>query len=154
MWRKLICELCADFEPVADLDPGPEFLPGVTPADLESVERQLGVTLPASLKELLAESNGVLVCFGQHLIWSAQEIVRRNLELRSDPGFADYMPFDGLLFFGDAGVDGISFAFPIGRNGEVREHVFAWYPIEDNREWKAQSLRAYVEGWLTGKLTV
>lgn len=154
MWRELIRELCADMEPIADLDPGPEFFTGASPDELKAVEQQLGVALPASLKDLLAESNGVLVCFGQHLIWSTDELVRRNLELLTDPGFADYMPFDGLLFFGDAGVDGISFAFPIGRNGAMREHVFAWFPIGDSREWKAQSLRAYVEGWLTGKLTV
>ena len=49
---------------------------------------------------------------------------------------------------------GISSAVPIGRDGVVREHVFAWYPIEDSREWKAQSLRAYVEGRLMGKPAV
>lgn len=154
MWRELIGELCKDFEPVAHLDPGPEFFPGATPAELEAVERQLGVPLPPSLKELLAESNGVLVCFGQHLIWSTDEIVSRNLELRTNPMYEDYMPFDHLLFFGAAGVDGILFAFPIYRNGHVGDHIFAWYPIEDSRPWKAQSLRAYVEGWLTGKLVV
>jgi SUKH superfamily protein len=154
MWRELIRELCKDFEPVAHLDPGPEFFPGATPADLEAVERQLGVPLPSSLKELLAESNGVLVCFGQHLIWSTDEIVRRNLELRTNPIYEDYMPLDHLLFFGDAGVDGIQFAYPISRNGVVRDRIFVWYPMEDGREWKAHSLRAYVEGWLTGKLTV
>lgn len=154
MWRELISELCKDIEPIADLDPNPEFFPGAVPAELKGVEDRLGIGLPASLTGLLAESNGVFVHFGQHLIWSTGEIVRRNLELRTDPGFADYMPFDGLLFFGDAGVDGIAFAFPIGRNGVVGDHVVAWYPIEDSREWKAQSLRVYVEGWLTGKLTV
>ncbi|HEU5440105.1 MAG TPA: SMI1/KNR4 family protein [Ktedonobacterales bacterium] len=154
MWRELIRELCKDFEPVAHLDPGPEFFPGATPAELEAVERQLGVPLPPSLKELLDESNGVLVCFGQHLIWSTDEMVSRNIELRTDPIYADDMPLDHLLFFGDAGVDGIQFAFPISRNGLVGHHIFAWDHMEDGRQWKARSLRAYVEGWLTGKLTV
>jgi hypothetical protein len=64
------------------------------------------------------------------------------------------MPFDHLLIFGDAGVDGILFAFPITDGRIDRDLVHAWYPIDDTRELKALSLRDYVEGWLSGKLTV
>jgi SUKH superfamily protein len=113
------------------------------------------VRLPESLAELLRESNGVLVTFGQHLIWSTDEIARTNLEMRNDAQYRDnYMPFDHLLFFGDAGVDGIRFGFALIGGRIKKDWVYAWYPIEDERVLKTCSLRAYVEGWLTGKLNV
>jgi cell wall assembly regulator SMI1 len=104
MWREFIREHHPDLEPIAGNDPGPEFSPGATPQDLQAVEQQLEVSLPDTLNELLAETNGVLVVFGTHLIWTTDEIVRRNLELRRTPTYQDaYMPFDHLLFFADAG---------------------------------------------------
>lgn len=155
MWRELIRELTRDEQPIGGLRPGPDFFSGATPDELATVERTLGVRLPASLTELLRESNGVLITFGQHLIWSTDEITRTNLAMRTDPRYQEnYMPFDQLLFFGDAGVDGIRFAFAIIGGRIDQEQVFAWYPIDDARTLKAYSLRAYVEGWLSGKLTV
>jgi hypothetical protein len=75
--------------------------------------------------------------------------------MRDDPTHQKtWMPFDHLLFFGDAGVDGILFAFAIIGGRIARDRVYAWYPIEDNRVLKADSLRTYVEGWLIGRLTV
>ena len=155
MWRELISELTRDEQPIGDLHPGPDFFPGVTPDELDAVERALGVRLPVSLEGLLRESNGVWVTFGTPLIWSADEIARTNREMRDDPQYQETcMPFDHLLFFGGAGVDGILFAFPIIRGRIDRDRVYAWYPIEDNRELKATSLRGYVEGWLSGRLKV
>jgi hypothetical protein len=93
MWRGLIQELTRDAQPIGELHPGPEFLPGATPEELTAVERELGVRLPQGLTELLGESNGVLVDFGQHLIWSTDEITRRNREMRTDPQYREnYLP--------------------------------------------------------------
>ncbi len=155
MWRELIREHHPRLEPIGGAEPGPEFFPGATPDELTAVERQLDVLLPASLKELLAETNGALVVFGTHLIWSTDEIARRNLEMRTAPAYQEnYMPFEHLLFFGDAGVGGIQFAFGIIEGTIKDEHVYAWYPIEDGRPWKAPSLRVYIEWLLSGKLKV
>lgn len=155
MWRELIGELTRDEQPIGELHPGPDFFPGATPEELATVEHVLGVRLPESLTELLRESNGVLVSFGQHLIWSTDEITRTNLAMRTDPRYREsYMPFDHLLFFGDAAVDGILFAFAILGGRIDRDRVYAWYPIGDDRILKAPSLQAYVEGWLSGKLSV
>jgi SMI1-KNR4 cell-wall len=155
MWRELIRELTCDEQPTGDLHPGPDFFSGATPDELATVERTLGVRLPESLTELLRESNGILVMFGQHLVWSTDEIMRTNLAMRADPRYQEsYMPFDHLLFFGDAGVDGIRFAFAISGGRIDQDRVYAWYAIDDARILKALSLRAYVEGWLSGKLTV
>lgn len=155
MWRELIGELTRDEQPIVDLHPGPGFFPGATQDELDAVERALGARLPESLQEVLRETNGVLVTFGQHLIWSTDEITRTNLAMRTDPRYGEsYMPFDHLLFFGDAGVDGILFAFAIIQGHIDQDRVYAWYPIEDNRELKASSLREYVEGWLSGRVKV
>lgn len=155
MWRELIWEHHPRLEPIGGADPGPEFFPGATPDELAAIERQLDVSLPASLKELLTETNGALVVFGTHLIWSTEEMVRRNLEMRTAPFHKeDYMPFGHLLFFGDAGVDGIQFAFGIIEGTVKREDVYACYPIGDDRTWKAPSLRVYIEWSLSGRLRV
>lgn len=155
MWRELIQEHHPRLEPIGGAEPGPEFFSGATPDQLAAVESQLEVWLPASLKELLAETNGAFVVFGTYLIWSTDEIVRRNLEMRTAPAYQDnYMPFEHLLFFGDAGVDGIQFAFGIIEGAIKRDDVYAWYPIEDGRLWKAPSLRVYIEWSLSGKLNV
>src|SRR6516165_5222268 len=114
MWRELINELTRDEQPIGDVQPGPDFSAGATADELSAVERALSVQLPASLRELLGESNGVQVAFGQHIIWSTDEIAHKNRTMRGDPAYQKtWMPFDHLLFFGDAGVDGILFAFPI-----------------------------------------
>jgi hypothetical protein len=113
------------------------------------------VLLPASLKELLAESNGVLATYGTHLIWTTGEIVCTNGEMRMSPSYQErYMPFEPLLFFADAGVDGILFAFGIIQGQIKREDIYSWNPSEDSREWNAPSLKTYIDWWLGGKLKV
>jgi hypothetical protein len=155
MWRELISELTRDEQPIGDLQPGPDYAPGAMPEELEAVEHCLGVRLPESLAGLLRESNGVWVTFGTPLIWSTDELTRNNREMRDDPRYQEtWMPFDHLLFFGGAGVDGILFALPIIGGRIDRDRVYAWYPIEDNRVLKAYSLQDYVEGWLSGRLKV
>jgi len=155
MWRELIRECHADLEPIAGEDPDPEFFAGVPPGELASVERQLGVQLPGSLSSLLAETNGAYAVFGTRLIWPTGEIVRRNREMRTAPRYqSGYMPFEHLLFFADAGVDGIQFAFGIIQEAIEREDVCAWNPYDDSREWKAPSLKTYIEWWLDGKIKV
>lgn len=155
MWRELISDLTCNEQLIGDMRPGPEFFPGATSDELATVQRALKVRLPGSLEELLRETNGILVTFGQHFIWSTDEIVHTNRRMREDSQHREnWMPFDRLLFFGDAGVDGILFAFPIIDGRIDRDQVYAWYPIEDTRELKAPSLRDYVEGWLSGRLTV
>ena len=120
MWRELISELTRDEQPIGDLDPGPDFMPGATSDELDAVEQALGVRLPISLKELLSESNGVHFEFGTPLVWSADEIARANREMRDDLwNQENYIPFDNLLFFGSAAVDGILFAFAINRDAST-----------------------------------
>jgi SMI1 / KNR4 family (SUKH-1) len=71
---------------------------------LLAAETQLGMRLPQSLRELLAESNGVRGEYDLALIWPVERIVADNRSFRESEAFrTSYMPFEGLLFFADAG---------------------------------------------------
>src|ERR1044071_3534668 len=112
---------------------------------LLAAETQLGMRLPQELRELLAESNGVLGEYDLALIWPIERIVADNRLFREDESFRDlYMPFDGLLFFADAG-NGDQFAFAVA-NGQVRRpDIFVWNHEEDSRTWLAKDLGDYLE---------
>jgi hypothetical protein len=111
----------------------------------------LGRPLPADLAALLRESNGIEGEYGAGLIWSAERIVSENRARRADSGCAALsMPFDPLLFFADTG-NGDLFAL---LSGLGRPDVFIWNHENDSRTWVAPSLAEYLEGWLTGRITV
>ncbi len=93
MWRELI----------RDLDPQSIFFPGATTLQLTALEKALSITLREELKSLLMESNGVRGEYELRLIWSAEEIVQRNLDMRNAVFRESHMPFENLLFFADAG---------------------------------------------------
>ena len=141
MWIELIAEM-----------------PGVTnlcaaarePA-LRDAERRLGQSLPGELAALLGETDGVEGDYGLGLVWPVDRIAAENLALRGDSDLTRlYMPFDPLLFFGDAG-NGDLFAL-VPHTG--RPDVFAWNHENDSRTWVAPRLATYLEWWLTGKITL
>ncbi len=135
MWRELIL----DVEPSANLHPG------ASEAELDEVERALDVRLSESLRALLREANGAVGEYGPWYVWSTQQIIEDNRELRERAYTTGYMPLDYLLFFANAGVDGILFALPISAGSRmVGRRVFAWYPIEDGRPCVAESLEDYL----------
>ncbi len=62
------------------------------------------------------------------------------------------MPFDGLLFFADAG-NGDRFAFRVlGR--ETGPDVYVWDHEDESRRRVARHLRDYLDRWLGGELTI
>jgi hypothetical protein len=132
-----------------------EFLAPATEQQLSTAESALGIELPPDLRDLLRESDGVLGEYGLGLVWSLDRIVEDNLRFRSSTNFRDlYMPFDNLLFFADAG-NGDQFAFSVQADGAIhRPAIFAWNHEDDSRTWVAQSLRNYLEGWISGKITL
>jgi hypothetical protein len=121
------------------------------PADaLASAEGTLGHSLPNDLGHVLAESDGVEGEYGLGLVWSVDRIARDNTAFRTDDQFRDlYMPFDGLVFFADAG-NGDQFALSLSGNCEV----YVWDHETDSRSWVAPSVMAYLEGWMTGRIKV
>lgn len=139
-WREFIQSLIKDYV----------FHPPATLFQLKKAEFQLGILLPAALKQLLQETNGVEESSGMGVIWSIEKIVNHNLDVRKTRSCREiYMPFDHLLFFADAG-NGDQFAFPIV-NGQIRHKgIYVWNHEDDSRSWVAPSLDVYLEWWLGG----
>lgn len=145
MWRELILREVGEDE-FGRL----RFAPPADERALADLEQALGHGLPAALHGLLAETDGVLADDGNsRFVGAAEEIASLNRTFRTE--FTDYMSFDSLLFFAEAG-NGDFFAFPISANGTIREDIFAWNHEDDSRTWVAPSLATFVAWWLTGKL--
>jgi len=137
-----------------DLDPNVNLTSGVNQADMFACEQALGILLPDDLKSLLAASNGVVGEYGVSLVWPVHRITTDNLQFRSNADFAElYMPFDSLLFFGDAG-NGDQFAFPIQAGAVRRPDIFVWSHEEDSRTQIAPSLNKFLEWWVSGRISL
>jgi hypothetical protein len=123
-------------------------------ASIDAAQRSLQIEFPAELVELLSESNGVSGEYGLGLVWPVERVVADNVSFRANADFREiYMPFDCLLFFGDAG-NGDQLAFSIC-GGVIRsDDVFVWNHEDDSRTWVAPSLRTYLEWWLQGRIKV
>jgi hypothetical protein len=123
-----------------------EFAPPASESQLAAAERELGVQLPDTLRELLLESDGVIADYGAGVIWSVSDILKRNREFRTLESFRElYMPFDHLLFFGDDG-GGDQFAFAIHSDGQIHKFdVYRWEHETDARSWFAGRLERFFE---------
>jgi hypothetical protein len=132
MWKQVTRDVFAD---AGFRDPTDEPV-------LVKAEQRLGKELPAGLKQLLLESNGIIGQTSVDTVWTVEQIVEQNLRFRSDRSFAQlYMPFDALLFFGDNG-GGDQFAFV---QTPRRPDIFVWEHESDSRRWVARDLRDYLE---------
>jgi hypothetical protein len=144
MWKALVAELYPDHT----------FAPPASESEIATLESSLGIVLPAELRDLLDESNGVEGPYSLGLVWPSRRIASDNLTFRTTAGFAEvFMPFDPLLFFGDAG-NGDQFAFAILAGAVRRSDVFAWDHETDSRTWVAPDLRRYLEWWADGRITL
>ncbi|MFI9807173.1 SMI1/KNR4 family protein [Streptomyces sp. NPDC052301] len=134
MWR----ELALEFHEVELQDPAASDT-------LTALEEQIGQQLPASLLELLSETNGIEAGYGTEVVWTADKILEENQSFRHNEEFRNlYMPFDALLFFGDNG-GGDQFAFV---RTPARDDVFVWDHETDSRTWVAPSLESYLRNAL------
>ena len=141
MWREL----------VARHYPVHRFRPGASSAEISEAQERLGHELPSDLRDLLTESDGLFGEYSLGLVWPVARIAEDNLSFRSNPDFRDlYMPFDPLLFFGDAG-NGDQFAFRLVSVLWDRD-IFAWNHEDDSRTWVAPSLSQYLEWWADGRI--
>ena len=131
-----------------------KFQPGAEAAVIAGVEMALNIRFPAELIAILEESDGVSGEYGLGLLWPLSRIQEDNLSFRSSIDFKTlYMPFDSLLFFGDAG-NGDQFAFSILSGVVRRNDIFVWDHETDSRTWVAPSLGVFFDWWLTGKIKV
>ena len=126
------------------------FRSPATAEAIGSAESALGAPLPEELRELLRETDGIDGEHGLGLLWPAARIGEDNARLRSDPIFGEhYLPFDGLVFFSDAG-NGDQFA--ISMRGP--QDVYVWNHEDDSRTWVASTVTEFVRLWLAGELSV
>lgn len=120
-----------------------------TSGALEDAEDVLGHPLPQELRRLPAETDGLEGEYGLGLLWTAERIASGNSRLRTSAEFADLcMPFDGLVFFADAGNGDQCFMSLRGNN-----EVYIWDHDSDSRIWVASSVLGYLEAWMRGQLT-
>lgn len=143
MWREFVSEKVASakFAPPASADRRAEL------------EEKLCVEFPDDLRSLLRETNGVKGDYDLNLVWDVDQIESDNLHFRSEVSFRDlYMPFDNLLFFGDAG-NGDQFAYRILNRVVRYPDIYVWNHENDSRSWVASSLKTYFEWGESGKLT-
>ncbi|MFF4531570.1 SMI1/KNR4 family protein [Streptomyces sp. NPDC001407] len=121
--------------------PGVGFREPAQAPDLVAAETRLRRTLPAELRQLLLESNGVIGHTHVDTVWPIDQIVERNLLFWSDKTFAQlYMTFEAFLFFGDSG-GGDQFAFV---QKPERPDIFVWEHESDSRRWVANNLQDYL----------
>jgi hypothetical protein len=142
----------------------PEFYPGASAEHTAFAQTRLSAIFPASLRTLLLETDGVMDMLAidggewfesMWLLWSVQGIVDGNLSHRSMKRAGTYdRDFRELMFFADAGTDGILFGFPVMGDGVCAPCVVVWHPIEDDLDEVAPSLEDFLQGWLTGAITV
>jgi hypothetical protein len=101
----------------------------------------LAVSVPADLRTLLSETDGLLGESWLDVVWTAERIADDNVLFRADDSFAQlYQPFDGLLFFGDNG-GGDQFAFMAD---DPRAGVVVWEHETDVRRKVADDLADYL----------
>lgn len=141
MWRELIEQHTSDAR----------FAAPATEQALRRAERTLGHLLPEDLIKLLGETDGVLDENGHNLVFSAEQLLQGNLEMRTYPALKRlYMSFEQLLFFSDTPADGNLFAYALIPEG--RPDILVWDHETDSRRWVAPSLAAFLEWWPTGRI--
>jgi cell wall assembly regulator SMI1 len=115
---------------------------------IDEIVRRLDARVPADLRALLLESDGLR---GKHLVdvvWPAERIAADNADFRTDSDFAElYQPFDGLLFFGDnGGADQFAYL-----PEEPAAGIFVWEHETDDRRRVAENLADYLRQILTSE---
>ena len=130
---------------LARLGPAVRFADPALEGRIATTELELRLRLPDELRSLLLESDGLVDRYGTAVVWTVADLPRHNREFRSEPAFRElYMPFDALLFFGEAG-NGDRFFYRI-LDGELRyPDVYVWLHETDSRTWRAPTLAAFLE---------
>ena len=134
--------------------PDVELMTAASEIDIFRAEKRLNIKLPVSLIETLKVSNGVHGEYGLGLIWELDRLVTDNLHFWNNADFNEsYMPFNHLLFIGDAG-NGDQFFIPLLQGMAIKEKVYVWNHEDDSRMWVASSIQNYLQDWLEGRISV
>jgi hypothetical protein len=153
-WRRFIEESYAD----RPSDVRPAFREGASPVRLAELESALGLRLPAPLREILSQTDGVGVEMFLHDkwtrtdsdVWSCDQLEKRNSSIRADSDGPPPPPgADGVtpLYFAKPGVEGIVFAFFVHPSSAEDPAVYAYYPIEKAWRLISPTLEVHLRGW-------
>lgn len=122
------------------MNPDIELAAPIEDAELGDIQQALSWRMPGALRDLLLECDG-LTAWSAGYVWPGRRILEMDVEFRSNQEFRHlYLPFDGLMFFGDNG-GGDQFAF-VDRGG--RSDVFVWEHEDDSRRWIANDLEDFL----------
>lgn len=126
--------------------------------EVSKIASEFKVELPLELVEFYSETNGISEIMNEEkigdLIWDIQRLIQENKEYRTNQGFKElYMPFDCLLFIGDAG-NGDNFGYSIQKNRINKTDIFTWNHEDDSRIWVAPNLEIFVKWWVNGKIKI
>ncbi|MGH9548518.1 MAG: SMI1/KNR4 family protein, partial [Terriglobales bacterium] len=121
-----------------------DFHSPASEAAISESEDKLGVEFPGELKELLRISNGIEGPWSAQILLSADEIVSKNLEMRSTEMFGElYLTFDQVLFFGEEGNGDLYYCRII--DGKADGKVFEWDHECDDRICVAQCVSGFYQ---------
>jgi cell wall assembly regulator SMI1 len=162
-WRELITGIYEGRPQQPGIAGRPKFYPAASAANVADAEAALNVALPASIRSLLLETNGVMDMMAidggewfesMWLLWTIEEVVEQNRFYRAAVEEGTYdRHLRSLVFFAGAGTDGILFAFPV-EDGVCAPRVLVWHPIMDELDVLAPSLEGFLRRWLTSSVSV
>jgi len=163
-WRELITGVYVTRAARPGIVGKPKFYAAASAGRIADAEERLNARLPASLRSVLLETDGVTDVMAvdggewfdaMWLLWPVEQLVDRNLSYRAATEHGTRAcDFRQLVVFADAGCDGILFAFPVTGDGVCVPRVVVWHPIRDELGDLAPSLEDFLRGWLTGTISV
>lgn len=144
MWKNYLCSLSNTCQ----------FKAPATKVELLLIREELNVELPMALAKLYGETNGVYGDYGISYIWSTQQIIKENLFFRTLHKYSDsMMSLPHFLFFSDAG-NGDLFGYSL-LNGKVHDdNIYVWNHEDNSHIVIASSLKEFITGWITGKISI
>jgi hypothetical protein len=114
--------------------------PPPSDAAVGDAERTLEVGLSASLRQLYSFTDGLVDEWGYAYVLSLEDLTKQNQAFRGQ--FRDlYMPFEGLLLFGQLGNGDMLFQPLVPHDNE---NVFRWDHEDDSRTWYAADVESAV----------
>lgn len=129
------------------------FKAPATEIELLLIEKELNINLPQKLIDFYHETNGVEGQFSIPYIWSTKQMVRENLLVRNIEELESYRKPDHLLFFSDAG-NGDFFGYLFVHGKVQSEDIYVWNHEDSSQRVIASSLEDFLEGWISGKISV
>lgn len=112
-----------------------------TAETLAEVEAQLGLPLPAELRSLLAETDGLADDCGGEPVWPVERIGEENQSRLGPVANADA----DLVFFGDTGTEDL-FAYRA-----AGPDIYLWSATDERTRWVASDLRSMLDTWFTAE---